>query len=66
MSSGSCGFNAKQSFSGGIVVSESNTATFPKECTPESVRLAPIMCISSFKKRLNVLFNTSYTVIPFG
>lgn len=50
MSSGSCGFNAKQSFSGGIVVSESNTATFPKECTPESVRLAPIMCISSFKK----------------
>ena len=66
MSSGSLWFNAKQILSAGIRLSVSNTATFPRACTPESVRLAPIMAMFSPRSALSVSFNTCSMVIPLG
>lgn len=66
ISSGSLWFRAYEIRSGGMEVSESNTATFPRACTPESVLLAPMTVISSPVSFLSARFRTSSTVIPFG
>lgn len=42
----------------GILDSVSNTATFPRACTPASVRLAPMVSIFSPSSSLKVSFKT--------